>query len=173
VERNSAVFSLADIGSSQAARQLASLLALWPLLDRPEVVALVRSRLAHLDLLPTRLALELLVVSPDVDTGVTPLCAHELGAVATKLYDLSCEEPPADGEAFAEDPIDSWSLGATFLWDLLQRTGATAADALAASSHAAHAEAYDLCVFLAACLQPAAATIHWIEQAVRERPQEP
>jgi hypothetical protein len=71
--------------------------------------------------------------------------------VATKLY-------------------DSWNLGATFLWDLLQRTGATAADAIAASSHAGHAEAYDRCVFLDACLQPAAATTHWIEPAVSKPP---
>ncbi len=170
VQQHNAVLSLAALGSPEAGRQLGALLSLWPLLGRADVVALVRSRLAHLDLLPTRLALELLVSSSQEPAAMAPLCAHELGALASKIFELSCAGLSNQDAQLPEDPIDSWSAGATYLWDLLQLTTASAADVLAASAHAAHAEAFDLCVFMAACLQPAADTLDWIAHAVRQRP---
>lgn len=101
------------------------------------------------------------------DVAVPKLCPHDLATVVSKLWKLSSEEPDEDHEELGEHPIEAWSAGATFLWDLLQQTGATAADALAAAEHTSYPEAYGMCVFLAACMQPASAAIAWFEQAMR------
>ncbi len=168
VAHHNAVFSVVDLGAPEAARQLGALLSVWPLLTRPGVVALIRGRLPYLEPLPTRLALQLLVSAQgEADADIPKLCPHDLATVVSRLWELSCEEPGGGHGELGEHPIDAWSAGTTFLWDLLLRTVATAADALAAAEHTTDPEAYGMCVFLASCLQPASATIAWFEQASR------
>lgn len=166
--RQHATLSLIDLGAQEEPRQLSALLSLVPLRDRAEAVALVRSRLAHLGCLPARLALELLTTtSPSVHSAITAPCPDELALLADKAFKLSLGDPADLHPTWDENPIDSWRLGATYLWDLIDLTSVPASDLLTASVLTRSAEALDLLVFMGACRQPAAETIVWIEDALR------
>ena len=156
----SGLLSIIDLGSARLGRQLGALFALWPLLDREEVVALIRGRLTHLKPLATRFALELLV-RPDAAGSAAELWVEELGALADSVITLQTEESAEATSALSEHPEDSWRWAATYLLDFVKRTG-TAPGVLLAAAERSSPEGLDLLVHMAACLQPAASTRAWI-----------
>lgn len=108
---HSGVLSLINLGSPEAGSQLAALLALRPLRDRAEVVALVRGRLARLAPLPTRLALELLWGPASAGSSMAPLWAEELVLIAEHVQALSFGEVGDGAPQMGEGPEDSWRWG--------------------------------------------------------------
>ena len=169
-DEHSGVLSLIDLGAEEPGRQLGALFALWPLRNHGDVVALVRGRLPRLAALPTRLALELLATSISTGGAAAPLWADEVGAIADSVVALTYEEVGDGTGQIGEHPEDSWRWGASYLWNLVERTGTAPDVVLAAAERSSTAESFDLCVHMAACMQPAASTLRWIAAAVRARP---